>query len=492
MRPASILVVDDDLSLRQFLEIMLARDGHRVTAAGSGEEALSCLTRDSFDLMITDLNMDGIGGMELLQRTKEHDPAIDVVMITAFATTESAIEAMKRGAFDYVVKPFKIDELRITVDKALARQRTERENILLKRELADRSQFESIIGTSVAMLEVFELIRKVKDTRINVLITGESGTGKELVARAIHFNGQRRDSPFVSINCGAIPEGLMESELFGHRKGAFTGAQNHKDGLFQAADGGTLFLDEIGEMVLPLQVKLLRALQERRIRPVGGLQEVPVDVRIIAASNRELPEEVQAGRFREDLYYRLNVVAIRLPALRERFGDLPLLAEHFVRKYSDEYGRKVRGISADAMAVLERYGFPGNIRELQHVMERSVALGSEPMVTAGDLPAEVVAVSGRVQPAAPQGERPFRVGPQEDLDGGTPAGDPFFLPREGLDLEAAVGELEKSLLLQALERSGGRKKKAAELLRISFRSFRYRLAKYGISEGDSEEDSMDG
>ncbi len=494
MRQPAILVVDDDLSLRQFLTIMLSRAGHQVVAVGSGEEALSRLTQQDFDLVVTDLNMEGISGMELLARIKEHDPAIEVVMITAFATAESAIEAMKKGAFDYVVKPFKLDELRITLDKALAKQRTERENILLKRELKDRAQFENLVGTSAAMVEVYNLIRKVKDTRINILITGESGTGKELVARAIHYSGQRRDSPFVSINCGAIPEGLMESELFGHRKGAFTGAQNHKDGLFQAADSGTLFLDEIGELALSLQVKLLRAIQERRVRPVGGLQEIPVDVRLIAATNRDLQTEVKAGRFREDLFYRLNVVPVGLPPLRERKGDIPRLVSHFLKRFSEEYGRMVGGISPEALEILERHPFPGNVRELEHVIERCVALGSSALLLPEDLPRSLLGPNHLGADDSLAGAGVLVPGlhgatshPREEV--GT--WDAPVLPSAGLDLEKVMESIEKSLLTQALERCSGRKKRAADLLGISFRSFRYRLTKLGLADDDSGDVGMD-
>ena len=453
-----ILVVDDDLSVRQFLTIMLERTGHRVKAAASGPEALRILELDEYDLVITDMKMPGITGLELIKRVKEAAPLTEVIMITAYATTDSAVEAMKNGAFDYVIKPFKIDELRLIIDKALNQQRMASENRLLRERLQERDHYQNIIGGAGPMQVVFDLIEKVKDTRINVLVTGESGTGKELVARAIHASGKRSDAPFLGINCGAIPESLIESELFGHRKGAFTGAVQNKKGLFEAASGGTLFLDEIGELPLAMQVKMLRALQERKVKAVGGLEEVPVDVRIIAATNRDLQVEVAEGRFREDLFYRLNVVPIPLPPLRERRTDIPPLVAHFVEKYCEEYGLPEPTLDDAAFRNLLAYDYPGNVRELENIIERVVALGVDAIPIGvpgvGDLPASPV-------------QRPTR--------------DAFFavdeFPDEGVQLEDKLSELESMLIGEALRRTDGRKKEAASLLGLTFRQFRYKLGK---------------
>ena len=455
-----LLVVDDDLSVRQFLSIMLERSGHEVMAAASGMDAFQLLERHDFDLVITDMKMPQISGMDVLKRVKQVAPQTEVIMITAYATTDSAVEAMKRGAFDYVIKPFKIDELKLIVDKALSRRHLTQENILLKRQLKASGRYQNIIGSSPAMQRVFELIDRVKDTHINVLLTGESGTGKEMVARAVHFSGNRADLPFLGINCSAIPETLIESELFGHKKGSFTGAVSNKKGLFQAAEGGTLFLDEIGELPLTTQVKLLRAIQERRIKAVGGLEEVQVHARIIAATNLELDKEVAAGRFREDLFYRLNVVPIHIPPLRDRREDIPALIAHFLRKYTKEYGADRGGLSATTVRTLLSYEYSGNVRELENIIERCVALGSEDIALS--------TLQGHAQNQATTSlmgeELLFGVGE---------------FPEEGVELDTLIAQLEKRMFDEALKRTHGKKKDAAELLGITFRQFRYRLSKLG-------------
>ena len=380
-----------------------------------------------------------------------------MIVITAFATTDSAIEAMKKGAYDYITKPFKVDELRLVVDKALEKKDLFRENERLKSELRSQARCRSIIGSSPAMQPIFDLITQVAGTKTNVLISGESGTGKELVARAIHNQSSRSERSFVAINCGAIPENLLESELFGHVKGAFTGAIQNKEGLFEAAEGGTLFLDEVGELPLALQVKLLRVLQEKTIRRVGGTQDQGVDVRVLSATNRRLEDEIEAGRFREDLYYRLNVIQVELPPLRERLDDLPLLIQHFIEKFSSELEKPIEGFSELALGELFQYGFPGNVRELENIVERAVALTRGETIDVSVLPPTVTSARSR-------NER-------------------LRIPPEGVKLESLVDDYERRLLDEALREARGVKKQAARLLGISFRSFRYRLEKLGLEAG---------
>ncbi len=458
-----ILIVDDEPSMLEFLEIMLKKEGYAVSTAKSGEEAIARLGQEPFDLVVTDIQMPEVTGLDVLRRAKDVAPDAAVIMITAFASAETAVEAMKEGAYDYITKPFKVDEIKLVIKNALERRNLSRENLLLKKELKSKYNFSNIIGSSPEMLKVYSLIQRVAGTRTNVLISGESGTGKELVAKAIHYNSPRRDKPFVTINCGAIPENLMESELFGHKKGSFTGAVANKIGLFEAANEGTIFLDEIGELTPPIQVKLLRAIQERTFKPVGGTEDVTVDVRIISATNKDLEKEVAAGTFREDLFYRLNVIQIKLPPLRERREDIPILAQHFLEKYAKELGKDIRKISAEAMNLLTAYSYPGNVRELENIIERSVALESSNVILQESLPSFLAR-----REAGPGG---FGVVPD--------------IPPEGVNLEDLVGALERTLLLKALERTNGVKKKAAKLLKISFRSMRYRLEKYGI---DAKED----
>ena len=454
MSKARVLIVDDEKSMRDLLSITLEKEGYDVETAAGGELAIEMLHREMVDAVITDLRMPKVDGLQVLRAAKESSPDIAVIVITAVASTETAVEAMKLGAYDYITKPFKLDEVNLIVRNALERKRLRDENLYLRRQLETQHRFENIIGKSARIAEVFDTIRKIADSPSTAMITGESGTGKELVARAIHFNSYRRDKPFMSVNCGAIPEGLMESELFGHVRGAFTGAVSNKVGLFSAAEGGTLFLDEITEIPPLLQVKLLRAIQLREIRRVGDTKDMKTDVRLIAASNRDLEGAVQEGVLREDLFYRLNVIPIQLPPLRERREDIPLLIAHFLQKFSKELGKDVRGVAPEAMAVLERYHWPGNIRELENVLERAIVLGGADMVGVESLPESV------------RRERPVKG--LESVE----------IPEDGLDLEATLDAIEGRYLQRALDRTGGVQTKAAELLKMTFRQFRYKLQKH--------------
>ncbi len=473
MTKARILVVDDELSVREFFEILLAKEGYDVVTALDGNDAQRLLRDQAFDIVVTDLQMQNGDGMTLLRESKKLQPEVPVVMITAFATTDSAVEAMKAGAFDYLSKPFKIEEIKIVFQKALETKMMASENKSLKSELRDKYDFSNLLGNSDAMKYIYDLIKKTAPTRTNILIYGESGTGKELVARAIHFNSPRKDKPFVTVNCGAIPQSLIESELFGHEKGSFTGATATKQGLFEAAHRGTIFLDEIGELPLSMQVKLLRVIQERNFLRVGGTETVEVDVRVTAATNRNLEEEVKKGNFREDLYYRLNVIQIPLPCLRQRKADIPLLAEHFLRKYAKETGKDIRRISGRAMEVLMAYDYYGNVRELENIIERSVALEAGQEIQAESLPGNVL---------HPRSERE-KFSPEE--------ADSNLEQGAGIALDDVVGNFEKDLLLKALERSHGSRTRAAKMLGISSRSMRYRLKKHVIGgyEDDFDEDS---
>jgi two-component system response regulator PilR (NtrC family) len=457
---ARILVVDDERSMQEFLEIFFRGEGYGVVTVGNLQGALLHLENDEFDVVITDIQMPGGSGLELLRAVNESSPETVVIMMTAYASTETAIQAMREGAQDYIAKPFQVDEMGIVVQKALEKKELSSENRRLRGQLRSQSRDRAIIGNSPAIQRVFELISQVADSRANVLLSGESGTGKEMVARAIHDRGER-NGPFVAVNCAAIPENLLESELFGHVKGAFTGAIQSKAGLFEVAEGGTLFLDEVGEISLQLQVKLLRAIQDRSVRRVGGISDTRVDVRIIAATNKRLEEEVAAGRFREDLYYRLNVIEIPQPPLRDRRDDIPLLVRHFVDKYVADLGRPIEGLSDAAMQCLLSYDYPGNVRELENVIERAVALSRGPVIEVEALPPTLLDPPER--PRAMQ------------------------IPAGGVDLDALMGNFERGLLLEALRAAGGVKKRAAQLLRISFRSYRYRLEKLGLDEPGSGE-----
>jgi len=453
MPDTRVLVVDDERSMRDLLAIMLKQEGHDVVVVEGGGQAIEALAREAFDLVITDLRMREVDGLAVLRAAKEHSPETVVVVITAFASTETAVEAMKLGAYDYITKPFKMDEIKLVLANALERKRLQDENQALKRQLRQERRFENFVGGSRQMLEIFETIRKTADSLSTVLVTGESGTGKELVARAIHEESPRRNGPFVSVNCGAIPETLMESELFGHVKGAFTGAVASTPGLFSAANGGTLFLDEVTEVPPSLQVKLLRVIQEREIRRVGDTKDVKVDARLIAASNRDVAKAVQEGILREDLFYRLNVIPIHIPPLRERREDIPLLLAHFIKSRSAELDRSVRHVTPAALAVLESYRWPGNIRELQNVIERALVLGSGEVLDVDALPPDL--------------RRPPDV-----LDIAVE------IPESGLDLEATLDQIEQRYIQLALARTAGVQTRAAELLRVSFRQLRYKLQKY--------------
>ena len=462
-----ILIVDDEKGIRDFLEIMLKKEGYKTAAAASGEEAIKLFNNSSYDLVISDVRMKGMGGIELLKSIKEINPETVVLMITAYASVDTAIDAMKAGAYDYITKPFKVDEVKHIIRNALDKKRLETENILLKRELKTKHAFGNLIGTSSRMFEIYDIIKRVKDTKTNIFITGESGTGKELVARAIHYEGIRKDKPFVPINCGAIPENLLESELFGYQKGAFTGAAANKSGLFEVANEGTIFLDEITELPIQLQVKLLRVIQERNFRRVGGIEDISVDVRIIAASNKGIAKEVKEGRFREDLFYRLNVIPIHMPPLRERKEDIRFLAEHFFEKHTKEIGKDIKGISREAMDYLESYSYPGNIRELENIIERAVALECAKLILPESLPDYVRGLPPNAS-----------IGGQEIVETAGQIINPQI--PSGLNLEKNIEDYERGILLDALKKSGGVKKKAAELLGLSFRSMRYKLDKYGI------------
>jgi two-component system response regulator PilR (NtrC family) len=460
-----VLVVDDEPGLRQVLEITFRRQGYDVVTAPGARRAIEAIRQNPqpFPLVLTDLVMPDGSGMDVLTAAKERTQATEVIVITAHGAMETAIEAMRRGAYDFVTKPFSPAEISALAAKALEKSTLFAENQRLRAQL-ERLDGAQPFGGGPAMQRVTELVAKVAPMRTTVLITGESGTGKERAARALHDQSDRRDKPFLVINCGALPEQLMESELFGHEKGSFTGAATRTLGLFREAEGGTVLLDEVGELPLSLQVKLLRVLQERKVRPVGAAAEVPVDVRVLAATNRDVETDVRAGKFRQDLYYRLNVIRIELPPLRERKGDIARLAERFARGFATELGKDVRGLTPDALRALDAHTFPGNVRELENMMERAVALASGPMIGLGDLPPTVSGLSA------------------------SPAPHISDLPVEGCMLDEVLGEVERRLILQALERTGGVRTAAAKLLGITFRSLRYRLAKQGLGQEDGESD----
>ncbi len=457
--PMRILVVDDEDGLREMLGVLLRRAGYEVELLTGVVTALERMAQDPpFDCIVTDLAMPDGSGMQVLEKAKEKDDALQVLMITAFATTEQAVEAMRLGAYDYIQKPFKNNELLAQIEKALEKRSIVHENRALRAQVTSGFRVGDLIGKGPKMRAVMDLVQRVASGRSSVLITGESGTGKEVVARALHQAGERAPHPFIVVNCGALPETLMESELFGHEKGAFTGANVKKEGLVRAAHLGTLFLDEIGELPAPLQVKLLRVLQERRVRPVGAHHELEVDVRVVAATNRDVEQAVKDGSFRQDLFYRLNVIRVQLPPLRDRVEDIPMLAQHFLAKHSALEDKRL-SFSSEALSWIVTQPYPGNVRELENVVERAVALATEPYVVRADLQGGSAGDISIHQTAAPA-----------------------LLPPEGLDLDTHLGGLEKNLLQQALERTGGNRTSAAKLLNMSFRSFRYRLAKYGLAD----------
>ena len=457
-----ILVVDDERSMRELLELVLKREGYSVHTAENGTRALDQVRQNLYDLIISDVKMPDINGLDLLMRVRETSPDTMVIMITAFATIETARRAFKLGAEDIVVKDsgFDVEELKVTIKKALEKKHLRLENVLLKRELRQRNSLDNIIGRSPQMQAVYQMIETVAATTSTVLITGESGTGKELVARAIHNMSNRSAAPFVSINCGAFTETLLESELFGYMKGSFTGAVSNRKGLFEAAEGGTIFLDEIGETTPAMQVKLLRVLQERSIRRVGGVEEISVDCRVVAATNRDLAQMVEDGSFRNDLYYRISVIPIEMPPLRARIIDIPELVRHFLDKYSAVAGRSRMDISEDAVGYLQSYDWPGNVRELENTIERAVALEPSSTIMSERLPDRILKYKPRSL---------------AELD----------LPEAGLDLEAYLAQLEKDYIIRALQRTGGNQTRAAEVLNMSVRSLRHLLDKHKIRQAAS-------
>jgi len=458
---ARVLVVDDEPSMRQMLSFALRREGYDVTTAEDGRTALQALEDGVFDVVITDVRMPELSGVDLLREARRLDPSVSVIIMTAYGSKETVLEALRLGATDYVEKtPNLRDELSLRVRKELDRKRLQQENVLLKRTLRTAHQFSNMIGASDAMVAIFQLVETIAPTNSTVLIAGESGTGKELVARAIHFNSLRKDHPFVALNCGALSETLLDSELFGHVRGAYTGADTNKKGLIEVAEKGTIFLDEIGEMSPLVQVKVLRVLQERKFRRLGGTDEVDADIRIIAATNRDLSKLVAEGQFREDLFYRINVIPVRLPPLRDRRDDIPALAEHFVARFARVMGKPITAISGDAMELLKAYAWPGNIRELENALERAVALERTPSILAESLPDQLRSGSHSVAAAA--------------------AAPPQGFPSQGFDLEQHVQHLEREYIAEALRRANGVKVKAAELLGMSFRSFRYYTKKYNL------------
>ena len=457
-----LLVVDDEQSLRQFLTLFLKKEGYEVDVAASRKAAEKAIGENVYDLVITDMRMAAEDdGFKILRAAIQRSPSTQVIVLTAYGTIEGAVEAIKLGAYNYIVKPFSNQDLRSLIQGALTIKETAAERgRALRQEIQGKSSYEGIVGRSEAMLKVYELVDRVAPTNANVMVIGESGTGKELIASALHARSERKDAPFIAINCAAIPETLMESELFGHMRGAFTGAVQTKRGLFEAAHRGTLFLDEVGEIPSSMQSKLLRAIQERCFRRIGGNEDISIDVRIVCASKRNLEDEMKAGRFRDDLYFRLNVIQIVVPPLRERREDVPVLAQHFLDKFSKQMGKQVTRIDGEAMRALLAYEYPGNVRELENIMERAAIIETKDVISIASLPPNVTKFDS-----------------QED---GTIPFLPEYYDVEGSSLDNLVDRLEKELLLKALERAGGNRTEAAKLLNISFRSMRYRLDKHGI------------
>lgn len=455
MTGEKILIVDDEEGLRRLLVRVLGKEGFQAVAVGSGSEAMAQVAAEDFDLVITDIQMPGMTGLELMRRLKEFDATLPVIVMTAYGTVENAVEALRIGAYDYLTKPFESDELRLTVAKALERERLLAENRYLHQELEERYSFSGIVGSSPVMQRVFEMASSVAASNASVLISGESGTGKELIARSIHFNSQRKEKPFVVLNCAALSEGLLESELFGHEKGAFSGAVTSKKGRFELAHEGTLFIDEVGEMSANAQVKLLRVIQEHEFERVGGTRTLPADVRIVAATNKNLEAEVRVGNFREDLYYRLNVINLHLPPLRERREDIEPLARHFLQKYVRETGKKVSNFSPRALTCLLGYDWPGNVRELQNVIERAVVLAKGTNITPRDFP---------------QGVH----GSDEIC---------LELPERGGSLTDILEDLERQLITQTLRREQGSQTRTADILGIKRTTLRYKMEKYRLLEG---------
>ncbi|HEY6873293.1 MAG TPA: sigma-54 dependent transcriptional regulator [Geobacteraceae bacterium] len=448
--PVKILLVDDEAPSREALGLLLKNAGYAIRGAGSGREAFELLAAASFDIVITDLFLPDLSGIDILQQAKSLSPAMEVILITGHASAETAVRAMKEGAFDYITKPLNLDELRIILDKALEKRRLLSENVYLKKQLRDKFEFANIIGASPAMQKVFNRMKRIIKTDSTVLIMGESGTGKEIVAKAIHFNGHRKDKPFIAVHCGAIPENLLESELFGHTKGAFTGAVKDKMGKFEAADQGTIFLDEIGTMPMHLQTKLLRVLQEQEVERIGSNRPIKLDVRVVSATNQNLEEEVKAGNFRDDLYYRLNVIPLILPPLRERMEDILPLVRHFLQKNCKEMKRPMMSLAKEALEALELYHWPGNVRELENVVERTVALTEGNLITLDDLPSAIrKTASTRVV-------------------------------ERGVDLVKTINEIERKMISEALALSDGVKARAATLLKLNRTTLVEKMRRLGM------------
>lgn len=458
MIPKRVLVVDDEESFRHMLSVILAKEGYEVETASNGEEALQKAILSPFDQILCDIRMPQMDGLEFLKEIKKTGIESIIIMMSAYGTIDTAIEAMKLGAYDYISKPFKPDEIILTLRKGEEREQLRRENELLRKEVAKEYSFENIISKNEKMLNIFDVIKKVAQYKSTVLITGESGTGKELVARALHYNSDRSQNPFIPVNCGAIPENLLESELFGHIKGAFTDAIRTKKGLFEEADGGTLFLDEIGELPAPLQVKLLRVLQEGEIRRVGESKSIKIDVRIVTATVKDLTKEVNEGRFREDLFYRLNVLPIHIPPLRERKEDIPLLIDHFIKKYNQSMNKNVKGVDHQVLEILMNYKWYGNVRELENTIERAIVLTDKEYIELNDLPAEV---------------REYR---EESR--------PETIFEEEYSIKKASRVLEINLIKKALKKTRGNHTHAAKLLEISHRALLYKIKEYGIVENE--------
>ena len=454
---SQILLIDDEPHNREALSLLLGNTGYRLETAASGEEALEILEKHSFEVVITDLFLPGASGIDILKSVKEHSPYTNVILITGNASAESAVEAMKEGAFDYITKPFNFEKLKIQVAKAVEKSRLVAENLYLRQQLRGKYKFDQIIGHSLAMQQVFARMERVLNTDSTILILGESGTGKELVAKAIHFNGSRKDKPFVAINCGAIPAELLESELFGHVRGAFTGAVAEKPGKFEVANNGTIFLDEIGTMPMHLQMKLLRVLQEQELERVGSSRKIKLNVRVISATNANIEDDVKRGKFREDLYYRLNVIPIVLPPLRERCEDVPLLARYFLQKTCRELNRPLMSLSPEAMQALENYAWPGNVREMENVIERSVTLTDGESIERQDLP--------------------------PDIAGAHPADGGPALPRvgeSGVDMPAIIAQIESGMIGEAMALADGVKARAAALLGINRTTLVEKIKRLGL------------
>ena len=449
-----ILIIDDEKSVLDMLNVVFKKEGYRVKKSLSAQKALELIDEEDFDLILSDIRLPQISGMELLRKVKEKKPGIPVIMITAYGTIKQAVEAFKAGAIDYVVKPFDVEELKIIVSQGLEKIKLKEENILLKKELKEKYSFKNMVGKSKKMKEIYSLIEKLAATDSTVLITGESGTGKEMAARAVHLLSQRWDNRFVSINCGALPENLLESELFGHVKGAFTGAVVNKKGMFEVAEKGVLFLDEVGEMSPWTQVKLLGAIQDRKVRRVGGTEEIPVDVRIIAATNQNLKKKIEEEKFREDLFYRLNVISFEMPPLREKKEDLPLLVSHFLKKYCKKMGKKMKRIVPEVMNIFESYPWPGNVRELENLIERIVAIEDRGTITEDSLPEELL--------------KPHKK-PETNL-----------LFQQGFNLNSHLDEIARDYIKEARQAANGNLKETASLLDVSYRTLRYLIDKYGL------------